>query len=483
MVSFDGIPFSVVEEKILHCQYGQHYFKKRIPLSEHNPQDKRSKRLRLQGTRKIGCSAKVCIKKYALYPEYKVLDDSTSGTTREIKQRKQDTLSALKCSLSTDFSNVKTLFRYFISLPSENAHSKHPIGEVGGFAQKLHPLMSVKISEMVSAGITNVTDIKRSLKWYVQHDLKDELGDIPKSTDRSFYPTDNDIRNHVYIAKKATEFSKLDQEQLQCKLKKWKETFPNQNAFYRPCLQVKEEHPNPEIASSSSDSKVISQNCQIFDGNSGIENMCTSSTTSLVDSSQNFLLVLQDEWQKKLLERYGNTICLIDATYKTTQYDLPLYFICVKTNVGYIIVAEFIVQSEEHENIQEALEVLKSWNPNWCPPFFMCDYSEAELLALEGAFCNVTVYLCDFHREQCWERWVKIKQNASDGISKDEGNSLLCFLRSCALAPPCIEEDSSVDKYYQEAVEHLKQSNVWKTHKSVQLWLETKWLNIPKVRS
>ncbi len=37
------------------------------------------------------------------YPEYKVNED-TAGTTREIKQRKQDALEAVKTSLSADSS-------------------------------------------------------------------------------------------------------------------------------------------------------------------------------------------------------------------------------------------------------------------------------------------------------------------------------------------------------------------------------------------
>jgi len=39
---------------------------------------------------------------------------------------------------------------------------------------------------------------------------------------------------------------------------------------------------------------------------------------------------------------YGSKMSLIDATYKTTRYDLALFFIAVRTNVGYIIVAEFV---------------------------------------------------------------------------------------------------------------------------------------------
>ena len=52
------------------------------------------------------------------------------------------------------------------------------------------------------------------------------------------------------------------------------------------------------------------------------------------------------------------------------------YFLCVHTNIGYCVIAEFIVQSEATEYIQEALEVLRRWNLDWNPQFFMTDFSE-----------------------------------------------------------------------------------------------------------
>ena len=104
-VSFNGIPFSVEEEKILDCQYGAHYFKKHV-----NDGSKPS-RLKLQGTRKIGCLAKVTAKKYALYPEFKVCD-ALNDSTRGMKQRKHDVLEGLKASLSKDMSSVKIIYRF-----------------------------------------------------------------------------------------------------------------------------------------------------------------------------------------------------------------------------------------------------------------------------------------------------------------------------------------------------------------------------------
>ena len=61
------------------------------------------------------------------------------------------------------------------------------------------------------------------------------------------------------------------------------------------------------------------------------EEMVTTSTKGL-------LFVHQTKDQRPLLERYGNEISMLDATYKTTRYSLPLFFVVVKTNVDYQIV-------------------------------------------------------------------------------------------------------------------------------------------------
>ena len=95
--------------------------------------------------------------------------------------------------------------------------------------------------------------------------------------------------------------------------------------------------------------------------------------------SQTLLYVHQEQWQQHLLRRYRNTIVLIDATYKTTKYELPMFFVTVKTNVGYTPIADFVVQSETGDQIGEALKIIASWNPDWNPPYFMTDYSDGHL--------------------------------------------------------------------------------------------------------
>ena len=166
-----------------------------------------------------------------------------------------------------------------------------------------------------------------------------------------------------------------DQEHLRLKIEQWKQDNSNSLYFYRPLI-------NAEDHSSTSE-----------------------------NDNQTLLFVHQEAWQQDLLSRYGNTISLMDATYKTTKYEVALFFVTVKTNVGYCVVAEFVVQSETKENISEALSIVLSWNPKWNPPYFMTDYSEAEIGAIETTFPSCKVYICDFHREQCWERWVKERKH------------------------------------------------------------------------
>jgi len=58
------------------------------------------------------------------------------------------------------------------------------------------------------------------------------------------------------------------------------------------------------------------------------------------------LFVHQNENQRRLMELYGQHLCLLDATYKTTKYAIPLFFVATKTNVDYQIIGSFATQDE-----------------------------------------------------------------------------------------------------------------------------------------
>ena len=63
------------------------------------------------------------------------------------------------------------------------------------------------------------------LRHYVNHHLCQE--EKSKSSDRAYYPTKDDIKNHVYQAKQALQLSKVDQKNLELKLPKWKSEHPD----------------------------------------------------------------------------------------------------------------------------------------------------------------------------------------------------------------------------------------------------------------
>ena len=93
------------------------------------------------------------------------------------------------------------------------------------------------------------------------------------------------------------------------------------------------------------------------------------------EGEQPLLFCCQTEQQKRLLLKYGNDICLMDATYKTTRYALPLFFLCVRTNVCYQVVGTFVVQYSTMDAISEALQIFQNWNPTWHPRYFMTDFA------------------------------------------------------------------------------------------------------------
>ena len=86
------------------------------------------------------------------------------------------------------------------------------------------------------------------------------------------------------------------------------------------------------------------------------------------------------------MKKYGNRIALLDATYKTTEYSFPPFFVALKTNVKYMVVGSFAVQEETTEAITEVLGILRSWNKSWNPVCFMVDNCIEEIHCLEHLF-------------------------------------------------------------------------------------------------
>lgn len=84
----------------------------------------------------------------------------------------------------------------------------------------------------------------------------------------------------------------------------------------------------------------------------------------------------------------------MDATYKTSKYALPLFQLCVSTNVGYSVVATFVVESESIPHIQEALSIIQQWNKDWSPEYFLVDFDTKEIGAIANIFPSMYLFFC-----------------------------------------------------------------------------------------
>lgn len=211
--------------------------------------------------------------------------------------------------------------------------------------------------------------MRRHLKEFVNNELF--LGrDIPPSTSRRYFPTKKDLQNHMYRAVVKNRFSSCDQTNVASKIKVWQEKYPQDKFLFRPYKDINENNESYEEGNNDEDEEVEIK-------------------VTVPLSKQKLLFLHQTPWQQRLLARYGNNICLLDATYKTTRYSLPLFFLAVKTNVDYQVVGSFIVQDESTDSIKEAIGVLKQWNPSWNPPYFMTDFAEEEINAIEENFPGI----------------------------------------------------------------------------------------------
>lgn len=179
---------------------------------------------------------------------------------------------------------------------------------------------------------------------------------------RRFNPLPRDIRNHMYRATVKLRLSKIDQENLHMKIEEWKKSAPNDSFHFRS-------YKDGNVGSE------VERECYFYNENGDRiddkENLKENNDNE--KKGQRLLFVHQTENQKRFLKRYGNVICLLDATYKTTKYAIPLFFVAVKTNVDYQVVGSFATQDETTHAIKEALQVLKGWNSLWQPQCFMVD--------------------------------------------------------------------------------------------------------------
>lgn len=78
---------------------------------------------------------------------------------------------------------------------------------------------------------------------------------------------------------------------------------------------------------------------------------------------------------------------------------------------GYATISIFIVQFETQTCISEAPSVLRKWCPNFQLRYWMVDYCNVKINALHETYPESKVVLCNFHKGQAWDKWMRKKEN------------------------------------------------------------------------
>ena len=63
-----------------------------------------------------------------------------------------------------------------------------------------------------------------------------------------------------------------------------------------------------------------------------------------------------------------------------------MFFVAVRTNVNFAVVATFLVHNDDCSTIAEALEVVQNWNVLWKPTYFLVDWYKSERKSVAKCF-------------------------------------------------------------------------------------------------
>ncbi|KAF4109441.1 hypothetical protein G5714_010514 [Onychostoma macrolepis] len=221
-VPYDGIPFVNAGSRaiVMECQFGPR--RKGVQPKKGSEQETNQNILY-----KATCPARIYIKKVRKFLEYKVPTDPK--VDKKVVRQEQEKA----------FSTSRRLYgMYYIQLPTEKAHLYHnvdtanlpPLPEQICFAEeqqieeeeteeldvlmedgtplpsRLHPLVAEKICELVAQGHNEVYTVRKQLRRFVEREMfKSE--EVPERHNLCYFPTVNDIKNHIHEAQKALQMT------------------------------------------------------------------------------------------------------------------------------------------------------------------------------------------------------------------------------------------------------------------------------------
>ena len=177
---------------------------------------------KFQGTRKFDCPAVIQLRgiKVFINPLYEVRQ-LPHQTSNSLKMAKKRALHRLKDDLKQ--GNIAYVMRYYIKIPLSTEHKGHPLGASATINHCVDRRIISKIYDLVQRGVTRPEEVRGCLEEFVERELFANVSpqERPKKCSRKYYPTRQDLRNHITKAIAASKYCKDDQESLRQKVSEW----------------------------------------------------------------------------------------------------------------------------------------------------------------------------------------------------------------------------------------------------------------------
>ena len=164
--------------------------------------------IKLQRTRKLDCPATIQVHAIKVFTDYKI-DECSS--TKPMQKAKAALLQRFENDVTTS-SNMTTIHRYYFKIPLTLEYMSHPAGKSVTVGYYVDGKVIDKIHELVSKNITNPVMVSKCLEQYVEKELFGESSQKPSMSNCRYYPSKQDLRNHIANAISLNKYSCDDQE-------------------------------------------------------------------------------------------------------------------------------------------------------------------------------------------------------------------------------------------------------------------------------
>ncbi|XP_009858576.3 calcium-responsive transcription factor isoform X1 [Ciona intestinalis] len=199
----ETVPYVVKSFTKYECEYGKdrnriNNLKRRAKTPHPTLDEPQTKYLRVLGSKKRDCPARLTIREIRAFPDYEI-----PSPDKTVKMRVSTYLK--KTGLLT-IQNQTTY--YFVKFPLFDEHYGHAIEQSSGFAVELDSRVFDQLGVLMSNRVPQ-KNLFKELKLYVMNELfKDK--EPPMPNDRRFFPTKKGFRDNYLRIKQNLAVAKVD---------------------------------------------------------------------------------------------------------------------------------------------------------------------------------------------------------------------------------------------------------------------------------